>query len=398
MKSLNEALRRFPEGFHPNSKLTRAVQRRQRIFDDPNGNSIDWATAEELAFASILEDGIAVRMTGQDTPRGTFSQRHAVFYDTETNQMYAPLQSIPQAKASFEIHNSPVSEAGPISFEVGYNIQAPDRLVLWEAQYGDFTNNAQAVIDEFLLSGRAKWGLTPSLVLLLPHGNEGMGPDHSSARIERFLGLAAEGNMRAATPTTAAQYYHLLRRQALLLRTDPLPLVIFTPKGFLRHPMAASTPNQLATGSWQSLLEEPQMGKQEQAVSHLILCSGRIYFDLVSSELRAANQQAAIVRIEQLYPFPLDDLEKLLSHYPKIEQVVWVQEEPLNMGAWSYLRPYLRQLLGDQMPLYYVGRPPSSSPAEGSSTLYAANQDALIAQALRITEQTGNRSVVVERG
>ncbi len=395
---LNRALRTFPQDFHPNPKLGRAVERRRKILDDADASSIDWATAEELAFATILQDGIAIRMTGQDTPRGTFSQRHAVFYDVETNRIYTPLQSIAQARASFEIHNSPVSEAAPVGFEVGYNIQAPARFVLWEAQYGDFDNNAQSIIDEFLLSGRAKWGLTPSLVLLLPHGNEGMGPDHSSARIERFLELAAEGNVRIAIPTTAAQYFHLLRRQALLLKTDPLPLIAFTPKGFLRHPLAASAPNQLAKGTWQPLLEEPQPVAKPSRVHRLILCSGRVYFDLMASDLRAARKDIAILRLEQLYPFPEEPFEKLLGQYSGIEQVVWVQEEPLNMGAWSYVHPYLRQLLGEQLPLYYVGRPQSSSPAEGSSTLYAANQQSLILQAFRMEEQPQNRSVVVERG
>jgi 2-oxoglutarate dehydrogenase E1 component len=398
LRDLNNALRRFPEDFHPNSKLSRAVEKRRGILDDPEAARIDWATAEELAFGSILEDGIAIRMTGQDTPRGTFSQRHAVFYDVETNRSYTPLQSIPHARASFEIHNSPVSEAGPIGFEFGYNIQAPDRLVLWEAQYGDFDNNAQSLIDEFLLSGRAKWGLTPSLVLLLPHGNEGMGPDHSSARMERYLELAAEANTRIAIPTTAAQYFHLLRRQALLLKTDPLPLVAFTPKGFLRHPLSASSPGELAKGSWQPVLEEPHSVGKGKAIRHLILCSGRIYFDLARSELRPEGKDLAIVRLEQLYPFPQNVLEKLLVHYPGLERAVWVQEEPLNMGAWGFVHPYLRQLLGDQLPLYYVGRPQSSSPAEGSSTLYAANQRSLVLQAFRIEGQTQNRSVVVQRG
>jgi 2-oxoglutarate dehydrogenase E1 component len=398
LRNLNQALRQFPADFHPNPKLTKAVEKRRQILEDPDASSIDWATAEELAFATILEDGIAIRMTGQDTPRGTFSQRHAVFYDTDTNQSYTPLQSMPQAKASFEIYNTPVSEAGPVGFEVGYNIQAPDRLVLWEAQYGDFDNNIQAVIDEFLISGRAKWGLTPSLVLLLPHGNEGMGPDHSSARIERFLNLAAEGNIRVAIPTTAAQYFHLLRRQALLLKTDPLPLVIFTPKGFLRHSLVASTPNQLVKGNWQPLLEEASPNGKKKAVKNLILCSGRIYFDLVSDELWSASKNTTIVRVEQLYPFPEQAFEKLLNEYPNVEKIVWLQEEPLNMGAWNFVRPRLRQLLSDRLLLYYVGRPESSSPAEGSSTMYRINQKALIRQAFKVEEPTPSQSVVIERG
>ncbi|HMB22658.1 MAG TPA: 2-oxoglutarate dehydrogenase E1 component, partial [Anaerolineales bacterium] len=215
LKELNKALLEFPKDFLLNSKLVKAVERRSVLLDKPDNAKIDWATAEELAFATILEDGTPIRLTGQDTIRGTFSQRHAVFYDARTNQGHTPLQNFPQADASFEVLNSPLSEAGAIGFEIGYNIVAPERLVIWEAQYGDFINNAQSVIDEFLLAGRAKWGLTPSLVLLLPHGNEGMGPDHSSARIERFLALAAETNVRIAYPSTAAQYFHLLRRQAL---------------------------------------------------------------------------------------------------------------------------------------------------------------------------------------
>lgn len=397
LRNLNQALRQFPADFHPNPKLTRAVEKHRQILDDPDASSMDWASAEELAFASILEDGIAIRMTGQDTSRGTFSQRHAVFYDSETNQSYVPLQSVPQAKASFEIYNTPVSEAGPVGFEIGYNTQAPDRLVLWEAQYGDFDNNVQTLIDEFLSSGRAKWGLTPSLILLLPHGNEGMGPDHSSARIERFLNLAAEGNMRVAIPTTAAQYFHLLRRQALLLKTDPLPLVIFMPKGFLRHPLAASTPSQLANGSWQPLLEEASKGKNK-AVKNLILCSGRIYFDLVRDELWSASKDTSIVKVEQLYPFPAQAFEKLLNEHETIEKVVWLQEEPMNMGAWGFIRSRLKPLLSNQLPLYYVGRPESSSPAEGSFTLYRINQQALIRQALKIEEQAHNDSVIIERG
>jgi len=397
LQNLNQSLRQFPADFHPNPKLTRAVEKHRQILDDPDASSIDWASAEELAFATILEDGIAIRMTGQDTPRGTFSQRHAVFYDSENNRSYTPLQSIPQAKASFIIYNTPVSEAGPVGFEIGYNIQAPDRLVLWEAQYGDFDNNIQTLIDEFLCSGRAKWGLMPSLVLLLPHGNEGMGPDHSSARMERFLNLAAEGNMRVAVPTTAAQYFHLLRRQALLLKTDPLPLVVFTPKGFLRHLLTVSTPSQLAKGSWQPLIEESSIGKNK-IIKNLILCNGRIYFDLVSDELWSASKNTAIVKVEQLYPFPAQAFEKLLNEYSAIEKIVWLQEEPMNMGAWDFMRPRLKPLLSDQLPLYYVGRPESSSPAEGSSTLYRINQQALIHLVLKIEEQTHNHSVIIERG
>jgi 2-oxoglutarate dehydrogenase E1 component len=398
LKDLNRALLDFPEDFHLNPKLEKAVERRRILLDKQDNGKIDWAASEELAFASILEDGIPIRLTGQDSVRGTFSQRHAAFYDIETNRAHIPLQSIPQAQASFEVLNSPLSEAGAIGFEVGFNIIAPERLDIWEAQYGDFINNAQTVIDEFLLSGRAKWGLTPSLVLLLPHGNEGQGPDHSSARIERFLGLAAETNVRIVYPSTAAQYFHLLRRQALLLKTDPLPLIIFTPKGLLRHPLAASPSQEFTTGGWQRVIDDPNLPGKRTDVKNLILCSGRIYVDLVTSDLRKENHDDALVRVEQLYPFPKEELEDLLVQYPSLERVIWVQEEPLNMGAWNYLRPRLRLLTEDRLQLHYVGRPESSSPAEGSSTLYRINQQELIQQAFKFDQETRVRSVFKERG
>jgi 2-oxoglutarate dehydrogenase E1 component len=399
LKDLNRALLDFPKDFHLNPKLEKAVEKRRTLLDKPDNGRIDWAAAEELALASILEDGIPIRLTGQDSVRGTFSQRHATFYDVETNQPHVPLQTIPQAGASFEVLNSPLSEAGAIGFEVGYNILAPERLDIWEAQYGDFINNAQGILDEFLLSGRAKWGLTPSLVLLLPHGNEGQGPDHSSARIERFLGLAAETNVRIAYPSTAAQYFHLLRRQALLLKTDPLPLVVFTPKGLLRHPLVASSSQELTTGSWQRIIDDSNLPGGKKDVKNLILCSGRIYVDLVASDLRKENHDDAIVRVEQLYPFPKQELEDLLTQYPSLERVIWVQEEPLNMGAWNYLRSRLRQLTEDhRLQLHYVGRPESSSPAEGSSTVYRINQQELIEQAFKFDQQTRIKSVIKERG
>jgi 2-oxoglutarate dehydrogenase E1 component len=398
LKELNRALLEFPEGFHVHPKLKRAVEKRRMLFDKARESGIDWSTAEELALASILQNGIGIRLTGEDSARGTFSQRYAVFHDDENGSIHIPLQSLPQAGAAFEILNSPLSEAGALGFEVGYNVQAPERLVIWEAQYGDFINNAQIILDEFLFSGRAKWGLTPSLVLLLPHGNEGMGPDHSSARIERFLGLAAETNMRVAYPSTAAQYFHLLRRQALLLKTDPLPLVVFTPKGLLRHPRVTSLAGQLTAGGWQPVLDDEHLAGERGEVKSLILCSGRIHVDLVASELRGKNADDAIARLEQLYPFPQAALEELLASYPALEQLIWVQEEPLNMGAWNYLQPRLRQLCGERIPFHYVGRPESSSPAEGSSTIYRLNQQALIEQAFQLDRKGQSQSVVKERG
>jgi 2-oxoglutarate dehydrogenase E1 component len=398
LKELNRSLLEFPKEFHINPKLVKSIERRRTLLDKPDDAKIDWATAEELAFASILEDGTSIRLTGQDTIRGTFSQRHAVFYDVENNRGHTPLQSFPQSRASFEVLNSPLSEAGAIGFEFGYNIHAPERLVIWEAQYGDFINNAQGVLDELLLSGRAKWGLTPSLVLLLPHGNEGQGPDHSSARIERFLGLAAETNVRIAYPSTAAQYFHILRRQAMILKTDPLPLVVFTPKGLLRHPLTASPIEEFTTGKWLRVIDDPELPKKRSDVRNLILCSGRIYVDLVTSELRKKNPDDAVVRMEQLYPFPKEKLEELLTQYANLERLIWVQEEPFNMGAWNYLRPHLRELTEGRLPLHYVGRPESSSPAEGSSTLYRINQRSLIEQAFEFEKNAQTSSVVKVRG
>jgi 2-oxoglutarate dehydrogenase E1 component len=396
IKELNQSLLQFPSGFQLNPKLVKAVERRQSSINK-SADKVDWATAEEIAFASILQDGVAIRLTGQDTVRGTFSQRHAAFYDAQTNKAFIPLQALPQAQASFEVLNSPLSEAGAIGFEIGYNIVSPTRLDIWEAQYGDFINNAQGVIDEFLVAGRAKWGLTPSLVLLLPHGNEGMGPDHSSGRIERFLGLAAETNMRIAYPSTAAQYFHLLRRQALLLKNDPLPLIVFTHKGLLRHTLVASTAGELSDGAWQPVLNDADVPDPKNITS-LMLCSGRVYIDLVTSQLRKDIPNVGIARLEQLYPFPKEALDGLLERYSNLERLIWVQEEPLNMGAWNYLRPRFRQMTEDRFPLHYVGRPESSSPAEGSSTSYRANQQALIEQAFKFDEQARTRSVVKERG
>ena len=381
LQALNEALLAVPEGFTLHPKLQRFRQRRREALRETDEPVVDWATAEELAMATILEDGIAIRMTGQDTERGTFNQRHAVFHDVNTGETYKPLQALPQAKAAFEIHDSPLSEAAVLGFEFGYNIQEPGRLVLWEAQYGDFINNAQTIVDEFIVSARAKWGQTPSLVLLLPHGSEGAGPDHSSARLERFLQLAAETNMRVANPTTSAQYFHLLRRQALLLQSDPLPLIVMTPKSLLRHPLVASSLKELAEGPWKPVIDDHHARQRPQEIRRLLLCSGKVAVDLVSSDYRGRHPEVAIARMEQLCPFPADDVEPLLAGYPNLEEVTWVQEEPENMGAWSWVYPRLCEVIAGRWPLQYVGREPSSSPAEGSAAWYQQNQQVLIEQA-----------------
>lgn len=393
LRELNRSLLTMPDDFHAHPKLAGAMQKRRDALEKLDERVIDWATAEDLAVASVLEDGIAVRLTGQDVERGTYSQRHAVLSDQVTGEAFIPLQALPQAQAAYEIHNSPLSEAAALGFEFGYNVQAPRRLVLWEAQYGDFDNGAQVIIDEFLVSGRAKFGLTPSLVMLLPHGYEGAGPDHSSARIERFLQLTADINMRVANPTTPAQYFHLLRRQALLLESDPLPLVVMTPKSLLRHPLVISSLNELAEGQWQPVIDDATT--DPAAVQRVILCSGKVYIDLVSSKTRQDHPEVALVRVEQVYPFPTEDLTPIIARYSNAAEVVWLQEEPENMGAWEFARPLLQELLGGHLPLRYIGRPRNSSPAEGSSARHKVNQEALIAQAFSVTIQASIADIVV---
>jgi 2-oxoglutarate dehydrogenase E1 component len=377
LHAINDGLASTLEGFNFYSRrMENTIRKRRDALDNPDENTIDWATAEELAFATILEDGIPIRMTGQDCERGTFSHRHAMLHDAETGDKLAPLQQFPQANAGFEIHNSPLSEAAVVGFEYGYNVQAPGRLVLWEAQYGDFINGAQTIVDEFLLSAREKWGQTPSLVMLLPHGHEGAGPDHSSGRPERFLQMAANTNLRLANVTTAAQYFHLLRRQALLLETDPLPLIIMTPKSLLRNPQVASSMNDLTGNKFQPVYDDPDADPEK--VDRLVFCSGKFYLDLVNSEYREQNAQVALIRMEQLYPFPVADLKDIIKRYPNVEQIVWAQEEPKNMGAWEFMGYRLKKLVGIDTPVNYVGRRRSSSPAEGSSTAHQVNQSMII--------------------
>jgi 2-oxoglutarate dehydrogenase E1 component len=384
LRALNQSLLELPHGFNLHRKLERAQHRREKALNDPDAKSIDWGTAEELALASILKDGTAIRMTGEDVERGTFSQRHAVLHDVKTGRKHIPLQALAQANAAFEIHNSPLTENAVVGFEYGYSLQEPSRLVIWEAQYGDFINGAQVMIDEFLVSARAKWGLTPSLVMLLPHGFEGQGPDHSSGRPERFLQLAAGTNLRVTNCTTAAQYFHLLRRQASLLKVDPLPLIIMTPKSLLRHPLVASSPRELAEGQWQAVIDDAEADERLDEVRRLVLCTGKIYVDLVTSEYREKRNNIAICRIEQLYPFRVDEVRQVINRYPALQEVVWVQEEPENMGAWFFVRPMLGELVRNRWRLRYIGRSRSSSPAEGSTARHALNQEAIVEKAFSI--------------
>jgi 2-oxoglutarate dehydrogenase E1 component len=397
LRAINDGLLTAPEGFTFHKKLERGRERRRAIFAAPGERTIDWAAAEELALASILADGIPIRFTGEDVGRGTFSHRHAVFSDANTGARFVPLQTFSRSKASFEIHNSPLTENATIGFEFGYNIQEPDRLVIWEAQYGDFINGAQVMLDQFVTSSRAKWGQRPSLVFLLPHGYEGQGPEHSSARPERFLQAAADINLRLVNCTTAAQYFHLLRRQAALLESDPLPLFVLTPKSLLRHPNVVSTPLELAEGRFQSVIDDAEARGHATGIKRVVLCSGKVYVDLVSSERRAAAKDIALVRVEQLYPFPTTALDEVLTAYPSARDIVWLQEEPENMGAWEFARPLLLELVGDRRPLRYIGRARSASPSEGSSTWHQLNQKALVERAFDLGSHSGEGSMVLSK-
>jgi len=380
LRELNSSLLAMPPNFSIHKKLERGREKRARMLESVDERAIDWAAAEELALASILSDGTSIRMTGEDVERGTFSHRHAVYHDVQTGLAHVPLQTLPQGRAAFEIHNSPLTENAVLGFEYGYNVQEPSRLVIWEAQYGDFINGAQVVIDEFLVSARGKWGQRPSLVLLLPHAHEGQGPDHASARPERFLQLAADINMRVANCTTASQYFHLLRRQAALLLVDPLPLVVLTPKSLLRHPMVASSPRDLAEGRFRMVIPDEDALDRARDIRRVIFCTGKVYVDLMSAEQRPSRSDIAICRLEQLYPVPMRDLRATIDAYPEAGEILWVQEEPENMGAWEFVRPYLQEVSSGRA-VRRVARPRSASPAEGSAARHARNQQTLIAQA-----------------
>jgi 2-oxoglutarate dehydrogenase E1 component len=378
---LNDQLNRVPSGFALNPKLTAWLERRRAALSE-NG-TIDWAEAEALAFAALLAEGTPIRLTGQDVERGTFSQRHLVLHDAKNGEIWIPLQRLPDARASFAVHDSPLAEVAPLGFEYGYSIQARDALVLWEAQFGDFANVAQVLIDQFIASGYSKWGQAAGLVLLLPHALEGQGPEHSSARLERFLQLAAQQNYQIANCTTPAQYFHLLRRQAALLRRRPRPLVVFTPKSLLRHPLATSKLDDLAHGWFRPVLDDPAVRQRSEEITRLVLGSGHVYVNLIESPVREQAANVAIARIEQLYPFPTEQLEDLIAGYPRLREVVWAQEEPMNMGAWSFVAPRLASILRDRLPLLYVGRSERASPAVGAHHVYVAEQEALVGAAFQ---------------
>jgi multifunctional 2-oxoglutarate metabolism enzyme len=378
LKVLNEELLAVPDGFTVHPKLVKQLeQRREAVL---NGEGLVWAHAESLAFATLLTEGIPIRLTGQDTERGTFSQRHLVLHDPKTGQEHCAMQHLPGALSPMELHNSPLSEMACVGFEYGYSQEGPETLVLWEAQFGDFVNGAQVIIDQFITSGLAKWGQSSRLTLLLPHAYEGSGPEHSSARLERFLQLAAEGNIRVANLTTPAQYFHLLRRQARIAKQRPL--VIMTPKSLLRLPQAASRLQDLVEGRFQPVLGDANADPSD--VTRLVLCTGKIYYDLLATKARdeGASPHVAIGRVELLYPFPQSEILDLVAQYPNLKEVVWVQEEPRNMGARAFMSPRLLQVLPENLNFGYIGRPERAASGEGYPIAHATEQHRILATAL----------------
>ncbi|CAM3590264.1 2-oxoglutarate dehydrogenase E1 component [Marinicrinis lubricantis] len=385
LKEINTNMLKYPDSFKVYPKLQRILQRRATALEP--GEKVDWALGEALAFATILADGTPIRISGQDSERGTFAHRHLMLHDYETGKKYSPLHRLPQAKASFAIHNSPLSEESVLGYEYGYNVFAPETLVIWEAQFGDFANAAQVIFDQFISAGRAKWHQNSSLVMLLPHGYEGQGPEHSSARLERFLQLSAEDNWMVANLTTASQYFHLLRRQASIGGTEHArPLVMMSPKSLIRNPRSASDASEFSEGAFRPVLEEPLLGSKPEKVERIVLCSGKVALDLeaeIESDQEKSWDWLHIIRVEQLYPFPEEEIREVLKRYKQTREIVWVQEEPKNMGAWSYMEPRLRSVAPDGANVFYVGRPERSSTATGFSDVHSMEQQLILTSALK---------------
>ena len=385
LKTLNTQLLTWPAGFKGHSRLTKTIERRREAL---NQGAIDWGHAESLAFGSLVQQGIGVRLSGQDAERGTFAHRNAVLHDVETGETYTPLANIPGAKAPFEIYNSPLSETAVMGFEYGFSVATTHDLVLWEAQYGDFVNVAQPIIDQFISAERAKWGQRSGLVLLLPHGYEGGGPEHSSARLERFLQLCAENNMCVAYPSTPAQYFHILRRQAL--RSEELPLILMQPKSLLRLADAASRLEDLSSGAFQAVIDDVSVGARVEEIRRLVLCTAKMYYDLRAAK-GDGGAEIALVRVDELYPWPGQAVAELVDRYPNLEDVVWAQEEPKNMGAWSFVAPQLRVATGNMLTIRYIGRPERASPAEGYSEAHKVEQKRIVSDVLTLSASSAKR-------
>ncbi|MFQ5703242.1 MAG: multifunctional oxoglutarate decarboxylase/oxoglutarate dehydrogenase thiamine pyrophosphate-binding subunit/dihydrolipoyllysine-residue succinyltransferase subunit [Gemmatimonadales bacterium] len=378
LRQLNDDLLQVPDGFAINPKLKKVLDRRTKAFE--KDGPLDWAHAEALALSSLLLEGNPVRMVGQDVERGTFSQRHLRLHDYKSGDTYAPIQNLSGANAPFELHNTPLSEYAALGFEYGYSVAATETLVVWEAQFGDFVNGAEIIIDQFIIAGLAKWGQTSRLALLLPHGYEGQGPEHSSARLERFLALGAESNIRVANCSTPAQYFHILRRQAKHLQLRPL--ILMTPKSLLRHPKAVSHLADLTTGLFQFVLDDPTLPAGRDEVTRIVFCSGKVYYDAITAQQRSDAKHVSVARIELLYPFPTPETSTLIANYPNVRELVWLQEEPTNMGARKWIVPRLEHLAPEGVTVRYVARPERSSPAEGYLKRHQNEQARLVADVL----------------
>ncbi|MBD3308102.1 2-oxoglutarate dehydrogenase E1 component, partial [candidate division KSB3 bacterium] len=370
---LARKLNTIPDDLTPHSKLKRLLAKRLEAVE--TGEGIDWANAEALAFASLVTQGEPIRLSGEDSGRGTFSQRHCVMFDRTTGQAHVPLNHLSPDQAEFKVYNSLLSEEGVLGFEYGYSLIQPQGLVIWEAQFGDFANTAQSIIDLYIVSGEAKWRRLSGLVMLLPHGLEGLGPEHSSARLERYLQLCAHENIQVCNLTTPAQYFHRLRRQALSKFRKPL--IIMTPKSLLRHPRAVSSLAELSTGHFQDVLDDPLA---PQSAKQIVFCNGKIFYDLLQRRETLGTKDVAIIRLEQFYPFPESLLTNILTAYPRAEKYSWVQEEPENMGGWQFVRPRLESIIGE--PLHYIGREPAASPATGFANIYRQEQAAIVDAAI----------------
>ncbi len=382
LKEIGRKLNTLPQDFDANPKLLRILAKRNEIVEE-NQEKIDWGFAEALAFGSLLTEKRPVRLTGQDSERGTFSHRHSVLHGTEKSQTFVPLNNIEDGQAYYEVYNSLLSEFAVLGFEFGYSSLHPEALVLWEAQFGDFINGAQIIIDQYIAASEVKWRQTSGVVLLLPHGFEGQGPEHSSARLERFLQLSAENNIQVVNCSTPAQYFHILRRQAL--RTDNKPLVIMSPKSLLRHSKVVTSIEELADGTFDELIPDSRTGDPEK-VRRLVICSGKVYYDLEDLRQNEEVEDIAIARLEQFYPFPDESMKALFKEFKGTKEIVWCQEEPQNMGGWQFIKDRFEGLLQKGQHLEYAGRMASASPATGTSQIHAAEQELLLHQALGLSK------------
>jgi len=376
-------MQQLPDGFSLNPRVAKIIADRHKM--SAGALPIDWGYAEIMAYATLVRDGFSVRLSGQDSGRGTFFHRHAVLHNQNERLAFVPLRSIGKGKNNFLVIDSLLSELAVLAFEYGFSTADPKTLAIWEAQFGDFANGAQVVIDQFISSGEHKWGKVCGLVLLLPHGYEGQGAEHSSARLERFLQLCAEQNMQVCVPTTPAQIFHLLRRQ--MVRKCRKPLIVMTPKSLLRHKLCVSTLEDLASGHYQRVIAEIDEVDPEK-VDHVILCSGKVYYDLLEKRREEKRENVAIIRVEQLYPFPGDELGELLKCYTKTNQLVWCQEEPKNQGSWDFAEPRINLMTGKKWKLNYIGRTSSSAPAVGSAKLHAIQQAELVERAIMFKDQS----------